>query len=139
MAMTKAEKLHVADLNYEIERLKEQLALHHTSPVEPDVMPPTSCTGGLSTGWHASFSNWSGLSHRVDIACSSSTGHNIGRSDRTQSQGSRKLHSTRLLALRSARYQMEQMAAKSLRAVDVAIEKELADMAKREQGRTNES
>jgi hypothetical protein len=134
--MTKAEKQVVADLNDEIERLKTQLALRHTAKVEPDVMPPTSCTGGLSTGWHAAASGgWRGLEYRVPEACSSSTGHNIGRNDRTQSQGSRKLYSTRLLALRSARYQLEQMAAKSLRAVDVAIENELADMAKREQER----
>jgi hypothetical protein len=100
-------------------------ALRWTEPVLPDVMPPK---GGddLSKGFlHNSYSM------RAEPACSSSVYHGIGRNDKTTSQGTRHLYSTRLLALKAMRHEVENEAAKKLHEIDKLIEQELRDAAPR--------
>ena len=115
MAMNKAEKELV-------DSLKLQLALRRTTPVNPDVPIPESSTSALSLGWLplASMSD----SARVESACSSVVSHGVGSWIKTSSQGPRALYSTKMLALKALRYQVEGYCAKLLRRVDVMLEQE---------------
>ena len=114
MAMNKAEKALV-------EELKTQAALRWTTPVSPDVPPPDG--EGLRKGFL--FNEYLG-GPRVDKACSSSVHHSFGIDDKTTSQGSRHLYSTRLRALRALRYEVEKQCAKMLRQIDAQVEAEEA-------------
>lgn len=111
MAMTKAEQA-------EMERLKVRAALHWTPEVLPDVPPPEH-GGTLTKGWAVVGRGSYG---HVDVACSSATSHALGYTDKTTSQQPISLYSTRLLALRAWRHQIEQECAKRLREIDRAIE-----------------
>ena len=113
MAMNKLEKQMVEDL-------RVKCALRWTSPVEPDVPVPESCE--LSTGFLPCAARSD--SARVDVACSDRVHHGVGTNTKTTSQGTRRLHSTRLLALRALRYEVEQYCAGLLRQVDAQIEAE---------------
>jgi hypothetical protein len=115
MSMTKKEKAA-------FEALLTRAALRATSPVIPDVPPPDHSTNGLATGFL--FIAPSSPYARVDIACSSSIHHAVGYTDKTTSQGARSLYSTRLMALRALRYEVEQECASRLRKVDQMIEAE---------------
>jgi len=122
MAMTKKEQQMVADLQHEVRLAK---ALRLTQRVEPDVPVPTSfSTDCLSFGYIpiGAQSDYP----RVEVACSSSGYHAVGRTDRTTSQGARRLFSTRLLALRALRYEVEQKVAQKLAKIDKMIEDEEA-------------
>ncbi len=102
-------------------------SLRFTEPVRPDVPPPTSEERGnrLTVGYD--FAGALGTAGgRVEVACSSSVHHALGRTDKTTSQGSRALYSTRLLALRALRHEVEQECAKRLAGIDKQIEQELA-------------
>jgi hypothetical protein len=63
----------------------------------------------------------------VEPACSSSVYHGFGNATKTTSQGARHLFSSRLLALRALRNDVEDDCAKRLRFVDRMIEAEEAD------------
>lgn len=94
-------------------------ALHWTDPAPgPDVAPPESFAA-LSTGFL-----FNAYSDRVDVACSSGISHAVGSPDRVQSQGSRRLYSSRLLALRALRNAIERQCAERLYAIDRLIAKE---------------
>lgn len=109
MSMTKKEKTaHDAALA----EARLLGALRWTSEVRPDV--PIPIGAGLSTGWLPFHS-------RVEIACSSSVHHATGRTDKTTSQNPRNLYSTKLLALRALRHEMELRFAQELANVDKQI------------------
>lgn len=108
----------------ELEAAKTQAALRWTSEIKPDVEPPkaTSPIGVLSTGWMyvGSLSDHP----RVEVACSSSISHAIGRVDRTQSQQPIAIYSSRLKALKALRHEVEKRCAEQLRKIDKMIEGE---------------
>jgi len=115
MAMNKKERAY-------FEGLLTESALRRTSEVFTDVPPPDSLSD-LSKGFVP-------VSERTDRpnavpACSSSVYHSIGRSDKTSSQNTKHLYSTRLLALKALRYQVESDCCDRLRYVDTLIESEL--------------
>jgi len=109
-----------------LEAALTEAALRRTSPVEPDVPPPGvgSSVGALSKGFLplAETSEHA----RVEIACSSSVYHGTRSQTKTDTQGSRSLYSTRLLALKALRYKVESECARRLRRIDKQIEEELA-------------
>ena len=82
----------------------------------PDVMPPVAW-GELTSGY-----TFNAYACRVDIAWSSSISHAVGQTEKTTSQHSLVLFSTRLLALRALRAAMELEFATKLAALDVQIE-----------------
>lgn len=65
--------------------------------------------------------------NRVDVVCSSSIYHATGRIDNTNCQSPIRMYSTRLMALKAARYSFECAAAKKLAALDKEIEDEVAN------------
>lgn len=113
MAMNKKEQAEFDKLKFDLASAR---ALSWTSKVLPDLMPPIGF-GGLTKGWMYRVHSMS-----VVPACSSSTGHDIGRNDKTSSQSPRALYSTKLLALKALRYEMEIIAAANLANVDFQIE-----------------
>lgn len=146
MAMNKAEKA-VLDLALTV------ASFYRTQPVPRDLLPPTSdmdrmdgsnailppgygrvrdvnAYGGrhnigqlVSMGWD--FNSYQ--SPRVEKACSSSIGHDFGNWKGTTTQQPRALFSTKLLALRAMRHEIEMEACRKLRAVDKMIEAEIAN------------
>lgn len=111
-----------------VDNLKRELALarafRRTDKVEPDVPIPTSHgTDALAKGflYAGSLSDYP----RVEIACSSAVHHAFGRDDKTTTQNATRLYSTRLLALRALRHEVENSCAQRLARVDQDIEKEL--------------
>ena len=116
MAMNKAEKEIV-------EQLKLQLSLRWTQPVDKDVPVPTEplklSKGFMFLGTQGDFS-------RVQVACSSSCSHSVGQNDKTISQRGIELFSTRILALKAMRHEVEKHCAYLLRRVDKQIEEETA-------------
>lgn len=126
MAMTKKEK----EL---LEAALTAAALRTTADVAADVPPPASGRAGLSVGWMLLGERSD--SARVEVACSSSVHHGVGRQDRTTSQGARHLYSSELLALKALRREVEKDCADRLRRVDRMIEEvELNWTAKRVAG-----
>ena len=105
-----------------LEQALTHSALRATSPQEPDVPIPSSFSV-LSKGWLPIAGSTDGA--QVEPACSSSINHANGRTDKTTTQGPRRLYSTRLIALRQLRYEAEQAAAYRLRRIDRMIEQEL--------------
>lgn len=130
MAMTKKEKQMV-------EELLTEAALRRTAPVEPDVDCPekfSSGSGGVVTGFL--FRGALGASPRVEHAASTSVSHKVSynpidfEKDRLErsggwSQGARRLYSTRLLALKALRYELESSCCRALRDIDRQIEAEI--------------
>lgn len=114
MAMNKTEKAYV-------EELLTLKSFNRTVEVLPDVDIPDRYNE-LTTGFM--YVGVRSDSPRVDVACSSSAGHAIGRVDRTQSQRPIKLYSTKLLALKAMRYEVELGMARELRRIDIMIEGE---------------
>ena len=112
MVMNKKEKKLV-------ESLKVLLALRRTEEVLPDVDPPSNAGrfGELSTGY-----TFNAYSLKVSPACSSSISHGIGRTDKTSRQEPKKLYSTKELATRAMRYEVEMRSAKELHKVDLRIQ-----------------
>lgn len=109
--------------------LKEQLrlakAMRFTEDVKEDVPIPTQW-GQLNRGWLFNAHRWKsyGNCNAVDRACSSSTGHDFGNDTKTSTQGGKALFSTKLLALKAMRRQIELEYAKSLADLDKLIEEE---------------
>lgn len=119
MPLTKREHEAFARLEYELAIAR---ALRFTEPVEPDVMPPEGRYGdkGLSKGW-----TFNAYSQTVDVGCSSSVSHAIGRTDKTTSQRAIRLYSSKLLALKALRHEVELKCASQLAAIDRQIAAEM--------------
>jgi len=114
MAMNKKEQAIVEDL-------KVRTALRFTDTVELDVEIPDynePNTKGFLMNSYAL---------RVTPACSSSVGHSSTSNDRTTSQKGIRLYSTKMLALKAMRNELEYRLAKELRRIDIMIEKELEE------------
>jgi len=111
MAMNKKEQAIVEDL-------KVRCALRFTETVELDVGIPKydePDTKGFLMNSYAL---------RVTPACSSSIGHSSTSNERTTSQKGVELYSTKLLALKAMRNELEYRLAIELRRIDIMIEKE---------------
>ena len=109
-------------------RLRAALRWVNDAPA-PDVAPPEwggALTPGFVSTWNVLTTGYvfNVRTSRVDVACSSSTSHSIGRTDGTESQRPFWLYSTRLLALRALRTSVQRLCAAQLAAVDLLIEKE---------------
>jgi hypothetical protein len=124
MAMTKKEKEYVENLEKE---LRIRAALVWTPKVEEDLPPPIPGSGGETSGWVYNRYNL-----RVDTAWSSSVSHGTGYTSRKHSsyasQKSIPLFSTRLLALKALRNEVELDAAMKLAEIDKLIELQVLAM-----------
>lgn len=100
------------------ENMKIQCALRFTEKVYPDILPPENFDK-IVNGY--SFNSYS---EKVEKSCSSRLAHSLYAWNKTNSRESIEQYSSRLLALKAMRYEMEQIFAKKLYAVDVLIEKE---------------
>jgi hypothetical protein len=112
--MTKKEK-------EEMEAAKKMAALRWTEEVKRDVPVPES---GFSEGW-----DFNANAGRVWLGWSDRVGHGTGAAPtdwkgRIGSQGSRAMYSSKLLALKAMRHEMERMLASQLYEVDKMIAKE---------------
>lgn len=96
-------------------------ALRWTAAPERDVPPPSVAERGLrlTTGY-----TFHAYNRSVSVACSSSTHHAVGRTDRTTSQQPLALYSSRRLALQALRAALEREFAEALEKIDRQIEKE---------------
>lgn len=115
MAMTKKEQ---AAMQAAIDRAETLAALRWTWPVVRDVGVPLQ---GYSEGWDYNAHSqrvWQGWSDRV--AHGEGAAPEAGKY-RSGSQGSRRMFSTKALALAAMRYEMEQKAAADLMRVDRQI------------------
>lgn len=116
MAMNKKEQQAFAEMQQQVALAK---ALRWTEPVQPDVMPPTG--NELRKGFL--FNSYIG-GPRVDKACTSAVHHAFGQNDKTTTQQARCLYSTRLLALKALRHELELKCAAILLGIDQQIDKE---------------
>jgi len=106
-----------------VEDMKTKLALRFTEEILPDIDKPSSeKMYEIINGW--SFNSYS---LRIEKSCSSSHFHSISNWDKTTSQQGIKQYSSRLLALKAMRHEVELKCAKELRKIDLMIEKEIAD------------
>ncbi|CUJ97984.1 Uncharacterised protein [Achromobacter sp. 2789STDY5608615] len=120
MAMTKKERETFAALE---QRLRVTAALRWTEPVGPDTKPPEA--GAYATGFFINVHT-----REVGAGWTSSVVHGRGElpapgTYRSGSQGGRSLYSSRLLALRALRHQVETSAATWLADIDRKIEAEI--------------
>ena len=114
--MPKQTRKQLAEQAEQARESRIRAALHWTEEAPgPDVLPPTGME--LATGYLFSVSCL-----RVDPACTSFSLHSAYRSDKVTTQGSRRLYSTRLLALRALRNAVERECADRLAKVDQMIE-----------------
>jgi hypothetical protein len=115
MAMTKKEKV-------EMERLKDKIATHFYPiiypEVDPDIDPPDSFNK-IVNGW-----TYNEYAKEVRKACTTSISHNNGGWDKTSSQGSMKLYSTKKRAYAALLNKMVDMYARELRSVEEKMEYE---------------
>jgi hypothetical protein len=116
MAMNKKEKALVEDL-------KIRLALRFTDLVVEDIDFPAAGVGADNFVKGYVFNSYS---VRVNKSCSDYLYHNHHSDGKTTTQGSIRQFSTRLLALKAMRNEIELKIAKQLYEVDQMIEKELA-------------
>lgn len=114
MVMTKKEKKMVEDL-------KTKLALRFTEQVKPDIDYP-KIEDDLINGYQFN-------SYRKEIykSCSTSYSHGTRQWDKISSQQPIQQYSSKLLALKAMRNEVEKQCAIDLRSVDILIEKELED------------
>lgn len=122
MAMKKKEQAALAALQ---KAYAMALALRWTQEVKPDLLPPKSVIGEYTTGY---LFNTYRL--EVDEAWSGCTNHGRGTvPGRNGSQNSRTLFSTKLLALRAMRHEVEKNAAENLAKIDALIAAEEKEQA----------
>lgn len=119
MAMTKKEQAEMEQLRKDLRLAR---ALRFTEPVKPDVPPPSN-SGELTKGW-IPLGTYESM--RAAPACSSSVGHGWDTQEKTHSHGSRSLYSTKLLALKAGRNEIERQCAMALARIDEDIEIEAA-------------
>lgn len=130
MAMNKAERERMSALEKQliIERHNNRIAkaLRYTDPVTPDLPPPEGGSMGMTHGFDI---YGYGIENKIEPVSSSSTSHYRYHEGSRMggSQKSRHLFSTRLLALRAARNQVEEAAARRLAEIDAEIEREIAE------------
>jgi hypothetical protein len=115
MAMNKKEQAEMEALKHE---LRVARAMRFTDPVPKDVFPPQTMHE-LVTGWV-----YNAHSKRVDVACTNSVNHAVGQTDRTTSQRPILMYSSRLLALKGLRHELERKYAEELAELDRKIEDE---------------
>lgn len=117
MAMNKKEKKMIEDL-------KIFCALRFTEKVEKDVDPPTieDVSGKIINGWN--FNSYNMSAHK---SCSSALSHSNDGWDKTRCQSPIKQFSSRLLAIKAMRNDIEYDCACKLRKIDIMIEQELND------------
>ena len=110
-----------------MEQLLTDAALRRTWPVEPDVMPPSpgEARDRLSIGWH-----FNSYTRNVGMGCSSYGYHSTSSTTKTDTQQAKAFYSSKMLALRAMRYELETRLCRELRSVDIMIEKEEAECAK---------
>lgn len=120
--MNKKEQAAFADLQ---EQLRIAKALRFTEPVERDVEPPECGIGReIRNGYdYNAFIGPYGRP-RVEPACTSSVYHSFGQHNKTDSQNPRRLFSTKLLALKAMRNDVELKCAKILADIDLQMEQE---------------
>ncbi len=110
----------------EMEALRRDLriarAMRFTEPVRPDVPCPQGVSGRV-LGWHSHA--YQGVTACKGWAESGRHGDGWDEPRGSASQGGRWLYSTRLLALRAGRHELEMQFARTLAEVDADIEKEL--------------
>ena len=109
MAMNKKEKEMVYDLEV-------KCSLRLTEPVFPDIEIPEYGKPNTKGFMMNSYSM------SVNKACSSASGHNTSSDVAISSQAGIKLFSTKLLALKAMRYEVEMRCAKELHKIDIMIE-----------------
>lgn len=87
----------------------------------PDVPPPSqgNSFGELTTGWM-----FNAYSKYVEVACSSSIHHAIGRNDKTTTQNPRWLYSTKLKALEAMKNVVQKNHAIEIAEIDKRIASE---------------
>ena len=121
MAITKKER---AEFDAAILKASTLAALRWTSPVEPDLMPPTV--------WKEVVTGWLYNSYNSCIYQTWSTTINHGSGDYSEgayaSQKSVKQYSTRILALKALRYDTELKNARELLRIDKMIDVELNEV-----------
>jgi len=115
MAMNKKEKAYV-------ESLEKQLSFRLTEKVYPDV--PIPGYGELEINEVISGFLFNSYNQRVEESCSSSMSHARGRSDKTTTQNPVEQYSSKLLALKAMRFEIERDCIKELYEVDQLIKKE---------------
>lgn len=128
MGMNKKEQAAFADLEH---RLRLAKALRFTEPVERDVQPPVYGSGGSGLRKRYDYNAYIGgygSGPRVEKACTSSVGHCFGDDTETTTQNPKALFSTRLLALRALRNNVENQVAEILAKIDEQIEEEKASI-----------
>lgn len=123
MAMTKAEKARVVELEQE---LAEAKALRFTDKVSKDVHPPKALSGvgRVVTGYV-----FNAYYESVEEAWTTSVSHGRGQynKSRSGSQNSISMYSSPLRALRAMRNAAEQEAACKLAKIDKLIAKHMAE------------
>lgn len=117
MALNKKEKAY-------LEEIEVKAALHITREIKLDVKPPPTCEPFSDAIRLTKGFLFNGYRLQVDEACSSSIYHNPCGNKDTDRQNPAWLYSTRELALRAMRYEMEIKFAKELRKIDLMIESE---------------
>lgn len=119
--MTKAEKQEMERLQADLRLAK---ALRWTEPVEPDVLKPLAGTSDTTRGY-----SYNTHCVRIDGIISKSHSHyrNQGgepKVDFTGTQGGVDCYSTKALALKALRHELERKFASELARIDERIEKE---------------
>ena len=106
------------ELEY-LNNLKMELSFRRTDKIVPDLLPPDYLNNRIINGYSYNL-----YALRVEKACTSSISHSFGNWDKTTSQNTLELYSTRLLALKAMRYEFELKCAAELYKIDNMIEKE---------------
>ena len=101
-----------------VEALKTKLALRFTESINADVLIPID--DKIVNGY-----NQNSYSMRVEKSCSNGFCHSIGKWNKTDNRNPIAQYSSRLLALKAMRNELENMYANKLRQVDLMIEEEL--------------
>lgn len=115
MAMNKKEKAYVEDLECQLLLLRSMTIV--SRKVKPDLPPPNYDQGfnALVKGW--SFNKYN---HVVEKTCSSMVHHGKGW-EKTSSQNPIHQYSSKVLALKSLRYEVEQDFYKDMAKIDKRI------------------
>lgn len=121
MVMTKKER---AETDAEIDRWRTAAALRWTEVVAPDVARPTATFGKHATGFRAQTTTY-GVEVNQFWAAHSVFGMGTDPDSTPSylvSRGSINLHSTKILALKALRNQVEKKAAEDMLAIDKSID-----------------